>query len=76
MGKRYRLASLGSGKTQAAGPGDAIMKHRFLMFAMLALGSAWPVSGAFATAQPIFWSALRPADQARATVPLSPKMIP
>ncbi|MBB2779316.1 UNVERIFIED_ORG: hypothetical protein GGE55_000693 [Rhizobium esperanzae] len=45
------------------------------MFAMLALGSAWPVSGAFAAAQPIFWSALRPADQARATVPLSPKTV-
>ncbi|SCB58801.1 hypothetical protein GA0061105_105270 [Rhizobium aethiopicum] len=48
-------------------------KHRpfRLMFAALAFGSAWPISGAFAAAQPIFWSALRPADQAKAIVPPS-----
>lgn len=52
-----------------------MMKHRYLMFAVLTLGAAWPASGALAAAQPIFWSALRPADQARATVPLSPKAV-
>ncbi|MBX5222978.1 MULTISPECIES: DUF3299 domain-containing protein [unclassified Rhizobium] len=54
-----------------------MMKLRpfFLTFAMLAFGLAWPVSDTFAAAQPIFWSALRPADQAKATVPLSGKAV-
>ncbi|RUV31495.1 hypothetical protein EOD29_33000, partial [Mesorhizobium sp. M1A.T.Ca.IN.004.03.1.1] len=33
------------------------------------------MSDAFAAAQPIFWSALRPADQPKATVPLSGKPV-
>ncbi|MBX5041078.1 DUF3299 domain-containing protein [Rhizobium lentis] len=54
-----------------------MMKHRpfLLTFAALAFGSAWPISGASAAAQPIFWSALRPADQARTTMPLSGKAV-
>lgn len=57
--------------------GNAMMKLRpfFLTFAMLAFGLAWPVSDTFAAAQPIFWSALRPVDQAKATVPLSGKAV-
>ncbi|MBX5133221.1 DUF3299 domain-containing protein [Rhizobium lentis] len=54
-----------------------MMKHRLfrLMFAVLAFASAPPVSDAFAAAQPIFWSALRPAEQAKATMPLSGKTV-
>ncbi|MGR9277977.1 DUF3299 domain-containing protein (plasmid) [Rhizobium leguminosarum] len=50
-------------------------KPFLLTFAALAFGSAWPISNAFAAAQPIFWSALRPADQPKATVPLSGKAV-
>lgn len=49
------------------------MKHKLFLLTLAALAfcSAWPISNAFAAAQPIFWRALRPADQAKAKVPLS-----
>ncbi|MGO7363585.1 DUF3299 domain-containing protein [Rhizobium leguminosarum] len=54
-----------------------MMKHEpfLLTFAALAFGFACPISDAFAAAQPIFWNALRPADQPKATVPLSGKAV-
>ncbi len=50
-----------------------MMKHKLFLLTLAALAfcSAWPISNAFAAAQPIFWRALRPTDQAKAKVPLS-----
>ncbi|TDW16407.1 hypothetical protein EV128_1361 [Rhizobium azibense] len=42
-----------------------------LKFTTIVIGTACQASGAFAGAQPVLWSALRPADQSRSDMPLA-----